>query len=199
MPPTDGAHGTPLPDGQIIAPHGAYCQDNAVIPRASGMHASKQAGSHAQCSHCLPVPPVPVSLWFPASCRPPSSPLNEARRGNRGERAPAPPPLIGCHREVICISSSEWLAEARGHGAHGRGYPRVGVGGRTIDLGSAAPGLAEDGSGEGTLGCGSSPSLAPSYLSFSPALPLRCVSPGTKLPACRGSAPVLARRHRARS
>lgn len=78
---------------------GTYYQDNAAIPKASGTQPASQTRS------VLPVPPstpsTSPSLRLPAPRRPPSSPLNEARRGNRGERGPAPSPLIGCLRAVI--------------------------------------------------------------------------------------------------
>lgn len=77
---------------------GAYCRDNAAIPRASGMHAA----GRAQCSQHLPVSPVPQLPYgsqHRAARRVP--PLNEARRGNRGERGPAPSALIGCLRAAI--------------------------------------------------------------------------------------------------
>lgn len=72
---------------------GAYCQDNAVIPRASGMHARMHAASHAQCSQCLPVPPVPQvpygSQHLAARRAPPSMKLAV---GTAGREAPPLPP-----------------------------------------------------------------------------------------------------------
>lgn len=77
---------------------GAYCQDNAVIPRASGMHAA----GRAQCSQYLPVSPVPQlpygSQHLAARRAPPSMKLAV---GTAGRETPAPSPLIGCRWAVI--------------------------------------------------------------------------------------------------
>lgn len=66
-----------------------YCQDNAVIPRASGMHAADRA----RCSQYLPVSPVPQlphdSPDLAARRAPPSMKLAVGTAGRD-----APPPLL---------------------------------------------------------------------------------------------------------